>query len=462
VSPYADAEQMLLDTYAPVSVLVDENLKIVHTRGKTGHFLELAAGDPDLDVLKMARPGLLHGLRSTLHEARHDNRPVRKEGLKINFNGHGKVVDLAVYPIRLRDVPHFLIAFEDAGRRQAEADAPPARAAEGKEPTGDRDTVERLRDLQEELDSNREYLQATIQDLEAANEELQSANEEILSSNEELQSTNEELDTAKEELQSTNEELNTVNDELHGRNQELSLVNSDLLNLLSSVDIAIVMVSLDLRIRRFTPKAGEILNLIMGDIDRPIDHIKPNIDCPDLPALINNAIDKVEPKERDVCDVDGHWYSLRIRPYKDIGNRINGAVLTLVDIDAAKRQATVLQKATEAILQCVDQPILLLNGDLTVQRANQGFLDTFRVERQETEGQPLAALGNGQWDIPELRDLLERVLPERKTIEDYRVTHDFPLIGRRAVALCARAIEDARHGIGLILLAITDVSDASG
>src|SRR5204863_504598 len=135
--------------------------------------------------------------------------------------------------------------------------------------------------LRDELSASREYLQSIILDLEAANEELQSANEEILSSNEELQSTNEELDTAKEELQSTNEELNTVNEELHARNDELARINSDLVNLLHGVQMAIVIVAGDLRIRRFTPMAEKILNLIPSDVGRPISQIKPNIHCPD-------------------------------------------------------------------------------------------------------------------------------------------------------------------------------------
>jgi two-component system CheB/CheR fusion protein len=185
--------------------------------------------------------------------------------------------------------------------------------------------------LRQELAASREYLQAIIQDLEAANEELQSANEEVLSSNEELQSTNEELDTAKEELQSTNEELNTLNEELQGRNDELMRANSDLVNLLGSVNIAIVMVAADLRIRRFTPMAQKILNLIPTDVGRPISDIKPNIDCPDLEQLIIECIDSVTIKERDVQDRQGNGYSLRIRPYKNVENRIDGAVLALFD-----------------------------------------------------------------------------------------------------------------------------------
>ena len=189
--------------------------------------------------------------------------------------------------------------------------------------------------LLRELAATREYLQSTIQELEAANEELQSANEEILSSNEELQSTNEELDTAKEELQSTNEELNTVNDELRNRNDELTEANADLLNLLGSVQIAIVIVSADLRVRRFTPSAEKLFNLIPGDIGRPLAQLSPNIDLPDLHSLIAETIKHVTPIERRVQDKQGRWYLLRLRAYKSGDNRIDGAVIALFDLDAA-------------------------------------------------------------------------------------------------------------------------------
>ena len=193
------------------------------------------------------------------------------------------------------------------------------------------------RKLEEELAATREYLQSTIQEIEAANEELQSANEEILSSNEELQSTNEELDTAKEELQSTNEELNTVNDELHARNEELTRVNADLLNLLASVQIAIVIVARDLRVRRFTPMAEKKFNLIPSDIGRPLSQISTTLQCPELPTLITETIDTVSPVERTVQDNKGETYLLRIRPYKTPDNRIDGAVIALFDLDPAKR-----------------------------------------------------------------------------------------------------------------------------
>src|SRR5207248_30021 len=164
-----------------------------------------------------------------------------------------------------------------------------------------------------------------------------SANEEILSTNEELQSTNEELQTAKEEAQSANEELVTVNEELRHRNAELDRVNNDLVNLLSGVGIPIVLVSRDLRIRRFTPLAEKIFNLIPSDTGRPISDIKPNLRIDDVAQLIARVIDTLTPYDGEVQDRDGRWYSLRVRPYVTLDSKIDGASLVLLDIDSLKR-----------------------------------------------------------------------------------------------------------------------------
>lgn len=176
-----------------------------------------------------------------------------------------------------------------------------------------------------------------IEEQESTNEELKSANEEILSSNEELQSTNEELQTAKEEAQSANEELATVNEELRHRNAELGRVNSDLVNLLSGVGIPIVMVGRDLRIRRFTPLAERMFNLIPTDVGRPISDMKPNLDGVDLPGLITRVIDTLAPYEANVKDAAGHRYMLRIRPYVTTDQKIDGASIVLLDIDTLLR-----------------------------------------------------------------------------------------------------------------------------
>ncbi|HEV3217766.1 MAG TPA: chemotaxis protein CheB [Vicinamibacterales bacterium] len=331
----AEVSRIMLDRYAPPSVLVDENFHVVHFSGQTGAYLEPSPGEPSFHVLKLAREGLLHGLRAALQTAQKTRRRARKTGLNVKDGATWHEVDVDVSPVVQQDQTFYLISFEtpNASARKKPRKAPRRQRASNH-------VEHRAARLEEELAATREYLQSTIQEIEAANEEMQSANEEILSSNEELQSTNEELDTAKEELQSTNEELNTVNDELQGRNEELTRANADLINLLSSVHIAIVIVSNDLLIRRFTPMAEKTLNLIPSDVGRPFTQISPNIELPELSAIVANAIETVTQVEREVQDRQGHWYLLRIRPYKNADNRIDGAVVALFDIDAAKRAAS--------------------------------------------------------------------------------------------------------------------------
>lgn len=335
-----EVNQLLLSKYAPPGVLVNGRLEIVQFRGQTGYFIEPAPGEANLHILKMIRPGLLHELQDALAEARRSQSTVRREGLHVDFDGHGRDVNLEVTPVSVPDESvHFLILFEDVTARDPGAappkpqPAPPARSSSN----GSESKVDHL---QRELETTRKYLQSAIQDLEITNEELQSANEEVLSSNEELQSTNEELDTAKEELQSTNEELNTLNAELHSRNDELSRLNSDLINLLSSVELAVIMVDRGLCIRRFTPAAEKLFNLIATDVGRPMKHIKPNIIYPNLEERIHEVIDKVAPLEEEIQDTDGVWYLLRVRPYCSLDNRIEGAVIALLNIDAVKKRIT--------------------------------------------------------------------------------------------------------------------------
>ena len=251
-----------------------------------------------------------------------------------------------------------------------------------------------------------------IQELEAANEELQSANEEILSSNEELQSTNEELDMAKEELQSTNEELNTVNEELHSRNDELSHVNSDLLNLLSTVDATILIVGNDMRIRRFTPTAERMLNLIPGDVGRPLRQINTNIVVADLEALAQDTIETFVPKELEVLDRGGKWYSLRVRPYRNVDNRIDGAVLTFVDIGAAKLYQQQVERAREQLLSTVDlmqEPAIVLDEALRIKTANQAFVDTFGFSRERAVGATAVELKSDDWNLSSIDDLAQQL-----------------------------------------------------
>jgi len=453
-----EANRLILDRYGPPGVIVDENFQIVQFRGKTGLYLEPAPGDAaqSLNLLKMAREGLLHGLQTALYGARKADKPVRKQGMRVMFAGKGHDVDLHVIPLAVPgEGRHFLVLFEDpsaVGEVVQEVGPPPLSG-----PSDD----ERVKQLQEELAASREYLQSIIQDVEAANEELQSANEEILSSNEELQSTNEELDTAKEELQSTNEELNTVNEELHGRNDELSRVNSDLVNLLGCVEIAIVIVGADLSIRRFTPMAEKVLNLIPTDIGRPISQIKPNIECPGLEKMIARVIDTVTIQEMNVRDSEGNWYSLRIRPYKNVENRIDGAVLALFDI-ASRRHELELRQARDgsrAIVEMMRQPVIMLDAQLRVQAFNPAFADMFSVALDTAVHRSIYDLDGGRWDIAPLHRLLDELLPRQGRCADFRLEYESTPARPRQLLVDGIRIDGGEPGSTLVVLAFQPVGE---
>jgi two-component system CheB/CheR fusion protein len=457
----SEVSRIIFDRYAPPGVVVDSEMQVVQFRGQTGAFLEPAPGEASLNVLKMAREGLLYGLRTALHAARRSRQPVRKEGLQVRDGQGWRSLNLEVVPLASTGRLHYLVLFDEPHRRRSERQQDKAAlASRGRRTRGER--ASQLDLLQRELAASRDYLQSIIQELEAANEELQSANEEVLSSNEELQSTNEELDTAKEELQSTNEELNTLNEELHGRNEELSRVNSDLVNLLGSVQIAIVIIGNDLRIRRFTPMAEKVLNLIPGDVDRPIVHIKPNINCPDLEMLITEAIESVAPVERDVRDSQGRWYSLRIRPYKNLDNKIDGAVLALFDVDVLKRseeRVRLARQYADAIFQTSGQALAVVEPDLRIRLVNEAFGRFFGVGPNDIEGRRLDEIG-GQWNLSSLRTAVgTKADGEGQVIDGLKVLQERAGVGRRTLLLSGRFLvwPDAPEG-RLLLLAVAEES----
>jgi two-component system, chemotaxis family, CheB/CheR fusion protein len=324
---FREADRVLLSRFSPPGVLINDNFEILQFRGRTSPFLEPAPGTATFNLLKMAREGILGDLRGAIHAARRKDIPVRREGIRVSTDGPGTInANLEVLPFRTAAGEHFFIILFEEGAPVPEAKAK-GRGKKAEEP--DPRHVTRLK---RELESTREYLQSIIEEQEAMNEELRSANEEIQSSNEELQSTNEELETAKEELQSSNEELTTLNEELANRNDELARVNDDLVNLLASVEMPIVMLDAQMRIRRFNPGAQRVLNLIAGDIGRPFADLKPTLDANGLDDMISGVIDTLEVREERVQHRNGQRYSMRIRPYKTAENKIEGAVIVLVDV----------------------------------------------------------------------------------------------------------------------------------
>jgi len=348
------AENIILANYGPPGVIINQEMQILNFRGQTGPYIEPAAGSASLNLLKMARQDLLMELRAVVHEAIKEDHPVRKDGIRIRQqDGAYRLVNLQVIPLPVSNaaVPCYLVLFEAAaGLVLPEKRAIRKAAKSGKVDADESDTVDpreaRIQEMEHELLSNREYMQSIIEAQEASNEELQSANEEIQSANEELQSTNEELETAKEELQSTNEELATINEEHEIRNQELVTANNDLSNLLSSVELAIIILRDDLSIRRFTPAARQLLNLIEADVGRPISNIRPNVAIPELELHVHQVMATMAAQSLEVRDKDGHWYVLRLRPYKTLDNHIEGVVLTFFDIDSVK-DAERLRKALQ-------------------------------------------------------------------------------------------------------------------
>jgi two-component system, chemotaxis family, CheB/CheR fusion protein len=387
LEPQREADRLLLLRYAPAGVLVNPDFIILQFRGETSPYLAPAAGRATLSVLKMAREGLLLRLRSALNAARRKDSPVREEGLYVKSESGIRAVNLEVVPIKgsTSKDRSYLILFEEARRAAGTAAARDAQAAAA-QTDGDEDEKERqITHLAQELAATREYLQSVIEQQEASNEELQSSNEEVQSINEELQSINEELETSKEEIQSSNEELTTLNEELHQRNTELNRANDDLSNLLASVQTPIIFVGQDLRIRRFTPAAEKVLNLIATDLGRPIGDIRPNVSIPDLEPLLAEVIDTVSPRELEVQDKKGRWYSLRVRPYKTLDNKIEGAVLMLVDIDALKRGEETLRQQADLLDQTYE-PILVWRFDGEIVYWNRGAEAVYGFTREQAVG----------------------------------------------------------------------------
>jgi two-component system CheB/CheR fusion protein len=452
-----EADRIVLARFSPAGVVVDENLKILQFRGHTGPFLEPMPGEASLNLLRMVREGLRAEVGAALHQAIQGGTPVRKERLKVKYNGRGLMVNIEVFPVNPSTYKdhYYLVVFEDVTPMASEA--APAKPRKVKTTP----ETDRLDDLEHELAATKEYLQATIEEQEATLEELKSTNEEIMSSNEELQSLNEELEASREELQSANEELATVNEELENRNIELTQVNDDLVNLLGTVNLPILFLDQDLRIRRFNPMAKEVLHLIPADVGRPIGDIKTGLEIEAFETLLRETVDNLQLESREVQDDRGRWYQMQIRPYKTSANKIEGLVLILTDISDLKaglKQVEEARNYAQAIVATLREPLLVLDGDLKVVSANQAFYDFFKVLPQETENRLVYELGNRQFDIPELKRLLEEILPQNTVFQDFEVDRDFPGLGRRVLILNGRRLRQPQ-GRDLILLALQDITD---
>ena len=442
--------QALADRFGPASVVIDRHYRIQHFHGTTADYLTQPPGPPTLDLMAMARDGLALAIRRAVKQALEDNEAAKSVATRAKTGR----VEVTASPLGGRSGDGLMLVSFSPARKGAQSRPVAARANKAK--------PERARDYDDELKEARDELQAIIEEYETANEELKAANEEATSVNEELQATNEELESSKEELQSLNEELNAVNAELEHKVAELDETSDDLRNLLSGNDIATIFLDTHTRIKWFTPAVTRLFDVIDTDIGRPIANLAQKFVNGDLVGKARRAIDQLATTEEAVQADGGRSYSLRVQPYRTRDNRIAGAVASFVDITELERSQSRTAEArdyAQAIVRTIHGPMMVVNGDLRVQSANPAFYQFFQVEEKETEGRFLYELGDGQWDTPDLRKLLEELLLTTGRVNNLAVEHDFPKIGYRWILLNAQRIVGFGERPDLILLAFDDATE---
>ena len=445
-----EAEQILVSEFAPPGVLVNSNMDITLFRGETAPFIKVPSGQASFNLFKMAKPELVPDLRMAIQAAKKRNVLINKEDLSFHEGDRHQFLTLSVIPLplepRQRERYYWVLFVPAVEPLQTISPEPGDTRRKGKRPTWRTIVLKdkQIKELDRELVEAKAYQQSVAEDHEATQEEITSANEELQSTNEELQSTNEELETAKEELQSTNEELTTVNDELQNRNADLIRLNNDLVNLLGTVEFPIVMVGADSRIRRFTPAAGKLLNLLPTDVGRPIGDIRPGFDDPNLQSLVSEVIETITVKEREVCTREGRSYRLQARPYKTTDNRIDGAVISLIDITVLKEHLTESQTALKyatAVADTLPHPLLVLDEQMHLLAANPGFAGMFNIPTSEIIGADIMSVLDGKSrNIARLSQLLTEVTTGDRPLKDFEIEHDFPGTGRRLLLLNCQKI----------------------
>ena len=380
---FADVHQRVLEFYAPPSVIVDRDGDIVHLSEHAGRYLQLPAGEPTHNLVAVVDPSLRGELRSTLFQAVHSNKSVEA---RVKIDGPDKplrFVNIIARPFRDPEAgaEFVLVLFDEV----EDALGPSLEPGQG----GEKSNV--LLNLEEELQRTRERLQSTVEQYETSNEELKASNEELQAINEELRSATEELETSKEELQSVNEELTTVNFELKTKVDELAKSNDDLQNFIGSTDIATMFVDAGLRIKRYTPRAADLFNIIPGDVGRSLLDITSRLDYPKLADDARGAFESLRLIEREVRSADGRWYMARVLPYRTGENLIDGAVLTFFDTTSLRRaeeRITQSEDHLRAAAQAArDYAIIVTDAGGQITAWNSGAEKLFGWSAEEMRGQ---------------------------------------------------------------------------
>ena len=441
------ADRKILDRFGPPGVLIDHKLDVVQFRGHTAPFFAPLPGPATLNVLKLIRPELLIELRGAIAEVAKAGIPVATEPVRLADAGDAMIV-IEVIPIQEGEGPRtsLLVLFRDAASAPRALFPPPPEVPP---------TESRMRALERELLVTKEYLQTSVQELQGANEELQSANEELQSANEELQSSTEELETSKEELQSTNEELSTVNEELQNRMVELGSSNDDLQNVLADVGVAVVIVGVDLRLRRFSVAAEKLLNLIPGDVGRPVAYLATALNAPQLEATVAETIHAMSDRAQRVRCSDGQWYTMRSFPYRTADHTIRGALLEFLRAPPGRKLGDLpeVQELAGKVLSTLPDVLMLVDDQLRVVWVNRAFFDAFQVGA-EVLGRPLDDLWETGRAQTEIWTALEEAAAGRHDFDGLRVEHPLGREGGRPMIFAARCIaaEQERPALALIMM----------
>ncbi|MEO6058288.1 MAG: chemotaxis protein CheB [Gemmatimonadales bacterium] len=448
------AAQALFATYPRASVIVNPDMEIRHFQGAISPYLEPPSGGPTVSLLRMAHPDLRLILGRLLRKAGQQRGMVSRRDVPLQVGRRVERVTVTVLPVPTDETEreHYLVVFEPgapAGR--------PGEALRKSAGTADGHALE----LEQELADTKEYLQAIIDQQDVTHAELQAAYEASLSTNEEFQSTNEELESTKEELQSVNEELITVNEEMHQRNAELSARTAEVSGLLEAMEFPILLLTADLRLQAFNSAAAAQLRLPPSARGREVTQVELPVPTDQLRGLVGLALKEGTLQERQTQDRDGRWVALRIWPVRPASGPTPAVVAALVDITQLRddlERADQARDFSEAILEAVGEPMLVLDGGLRIVTANRAFALTTAVDPAAVPGAGLADVGTGEWDIPALHALLAGVHRSGIPLEDHEVGIRTDRLGERTFRLNARRIIQPGDTRTLILLVLADVT----
>ncbi|MGX9115370.1 CheR family methyltransferase [Mesorhizobium sp. BHbsci] len=399
-------EAQVLERFAPPHVLVNGEGDVVYYSARTGRYLEAAQGIPSRQVLTMARRGLRLDLRAALREAASTRRTVVRENVVVDEDDERvQFIKLTVEPLAERGngEPLYLVLFEPSGPVQARSDTV--------RKNGD---SEGTADLERELRDTRERLQSTIEEYETALEEVKSSNEELVSVNEEAQSTNEELEASKEEMQSLNEELNTINSELTSKIEELDRANSDLRNLFESTQIATIFLDRDLVVRTFTPAASSFFSLRPADVGRPLTELSSQIDYPELKQHIDRVFETGETLNHHLArDDQRRFHMVRINPYRDKDNRIQGVVVTLVDVttlaEAEEQNQVLISELNHRVKNMLAVVASIANRTRERSKSKEEFAEAL-IGRLHAMSRAYGLLSKERWKEASINELLHQEL----------------------------------------------------